>query len=602
MRVRADAAWLRRLQRHVPPGLELVPAGESPEPGPAVWLHDTEAGVEERLGDVEGWVVWPGPEGVLLSPWVAVEEEAERRRLSEFLQSLREARAPRRGPTLTALLAGHPFLGEALAALVGGALRAWWEGTPSPAHVCLLQPASLRLLRHALGDAAPRETGDVGRFQPRTETAPGSGREAGRFEHARALPGELVGSPLGLLPQTPQPVRTVNVLAASSLPLLAGGQPELGLGRALDFRRADLSAAFEALERKCSSFEGRQPLVRGSFAALQARRPTVDPRALLLPPADEAPADPRRPPFSPELELDWVEGHSLRLQAPILVPARAVFIGYRRDRWQLQESSNGCALGGSVEEASLHALLELIERDAFLMTWYGRRPCVRLELDSLKDRELLHLRDRAARMGHELRVWRTTVDTPVPSVWVMAVAREAPGARTLSGAGAHLTPARAVVSSLVEVLASLSLLGTAFDAERGRACRADPTQVVTGMDHFHLFGLPEQVSTLDFLDTGGSAPLEEAFAGEARPGPGRGLTDTLEWLVRGLLERHPDVLLVDLSPPRLARQGLRCVRALVPGMLPMTFGHRNRRVQGCARLERWRAPGAGAALLPHPFP
>ena len=38
------------------------------------------------------------------------------------------------------------------------------------------------------------------------------------------------------------------------------------------------------------------------------------------------------------------------------------------------ETSNGCALGGCFEEATAHGLLEVAERDAFLITWYGRMP------------------------------------------------------------------------------------------------------------------------------------------------------------------------------------------------------------------------------------
>ncbi|MET9239211.1 YcaO-like family protein [Nonomuraea sp. NPDC003709] len=38
-----------------------------------------------------------------------------------------------------------------------------------------------------------------------------------------------------------------------------------------------------------------------------------------------------------------------------------------------------CALGGSMAEALLYGLLETVERDAFLMTWYGRLPVPRIE-------------------------------------------------------------------------------------------------------------------------------------------------------------------------------------------------------------------------------
>jgi ribosomal protein S12 methylthiotransferase accessory factor len=189
----------------------------------------------------------------------------------------------------------------------------------------------------------------------------------------------------------------------------------------------------------------------------------------------------------------------------------------------------------------------------------------------------------------------------------MAVARGDQGPKTLSSAGAHLRAERAILSGLVEVLASLELMGPAFDASRGRECMADPSKVDTPMDHFHLFGIPEQARALDFLERGGRQPITEAFAQESFLAEGRDLTGKLDLLLRRLLENHPDTVLVDLTPPRLARQGLYCVRALVPDMLPMTFGHGNRRTHGCARLKRWRArqelsTDSSDELPPHPFP
>jgi ribosomal protein S12 methylthiotransferase accessory factor len=152
---------------------------------------------------------------------------------------------------------------------------------------------------------------------------------------------------------------------------------------------------------------------------------------------------------------------------------------------------------------------------------------------------------------------------------------------------------------------SLTMMAPGFDPARGRACMADPNQVRAAADHFHLFGMPEHASQLAFLEQGGRAPLHEAFRAQAPLSQGRSLTGKLEALVQALLEHYPDVLFVDLTGPRLSRGGLRCVRALVPGMLPMTFGHQNRRACGSERLRRLReqvrAGSSREGCLPHPF-
>jgi ribosomal protein S12 methylthiotransferase accessory factor len=72
------------------------------------------------------------------------------------------------------------------------------------------------------------------------------------------------------------------------------------------------------------------------------------------------------------------------------------------------------------------------------------------------------------------------------------------------------------------------------------------------------------------------------------------------------LDRGSDILVVDQTPADFFGD-LRCVKVLVPGMLPMTFNHRLRRCVNLSRL--YTAPlelGYSAAKnlneMPHPFP
>jgi ribosomal protein S12 methylthiotransferase accessory factor len=71
-----------------------------------------------------------------------------------------------------------------------------------------------------------------------------------------------------------------------------------------------------------------------------------------------------------------------------------------------------------------------------------------------------------------------------------------------------------------------------------------------------------------------------------------------------------DVLVVDQTMPELRRNGLTCCRVLVPGLVPMTFGHVNRRTRHLPRLtdgtglpyRSLLAPGEEIGAVPHPFP
>src|SRR6185369_1672128 len=77
-------------------------------------------------------------------------------------------------------------------------------------------------------------------------------------------------------------------------------------------------------------------------------------------------------PFDPDRPIEWVWGYSLRDERPVLVPQRICYYGSgSRAGAFVMECSNGCASGSSIEEAIMFGLLELVERDAFLIGWYG---------------------------------------------------------------------------------------------------------------------------------------------------------------------------------------------------------------------------------------
>jgi ribosomal protein S12 methylthiotransferase accessory factor len=183
-------------------------------------------------------------------------------------------------------------------------------------------------------------------------------------------------------------------------------------------------------------------------------------------------------------------------------------------------------------------------------------------------------------------------------------------------AGAHLDPERAVSGALSELGPILTdLIGRYPDmAERSRAMAGDPSLVAVMDDHSTLYASHEASSRLDFL-TGSSQ--SRTFADlKARYGTAKGfenddLTDDLTEMVRRLWERGLEVVVVDQTTPEHRAGGFRCVKVIVPGTLPMTFGHHNRRIYGLPRLfEVPRLLGYRDQALqphevnphPHPFP
>ncbi len=69
--------------------------------------------------------------------------------------------------------------------------------------------------------------------------------------------------------------------------------------------------------------------------------------------------------------MDWVWGYSFLKERPILIPELLAYYSLGYEEGFVYETSNGCALGGSLEEAIFYGIMEIVERDSFLMTWYA---------------------------------------------------------------------------------------------------------------------------------------------------------------------------------------------------------------------------------------
>jgi ribosomal protein S12 methylthiotransferase accessory factor len=417
------------------------------------------------------------------------------------------------------------------------------------------------------------------------------------------------------------------VVSAASMRTRWQASAELSWGRTLRHRTSEIVAVLEALERYGGMAPGgRRSVVRASFA--DVRDTALDPRTLGLY-APEHYATPGFPfqPFDVDRVCRWVWGYSFARHAPILVPQTYAYyrahVTDQDDPSFAYEISNGCALGSCLEEAILYGILEVVERDAFLMTWYARLPAAQIDVSSARDRSIPMLaKTIEAEMGYRLLAFDTTMEHGIPTVWAMAVCPPGTDQPALAcSAGAHLDPEQAVKGALCELGPILSDLVARYPetAEHGRAMSGDPSLVITMDDHSVLYASHEASSRLEFLTTNTLTTTVQprsfadirSYHGTADAFQNIDLTDDLTEMLRRLQSHGLDVVVVDQTTPEHRAGGFCCVKVIVAGMLPMTFGHNNRRTHGLPRLfEVPRLLGyRDQALLPHdvnphphPFP
>ncbi|MER8086422.1 TOMM precursor leader peptide-binding protein [Streptomyces sp. NPDC094048] len=386
-------------------------------------------------------------------------------------------------------------------------------------------------------------------------------------------------------------------------------------GQANSYDTSRTLAHLEGLERYAGTTRrrGTSPVV-GSYNRLSDR--ALDPAACGLYAPETYANDPMVSPFDPDRPIPWVWGHSLRDDRPVLVPARLAHYsaGVEADNFVF-ECSNGCATGGSLEEAILFGLLEIIERDAFLLAWYGRAPLTAIDLGACRSPAVRTMADRAALHGYDVHAFDTRMDLAVPVVTALAVRRDG-GYGTLSfAAAAGFDPESTIESALSEVLTYIPHLPYQV-AERHSELTAmaqDFSRVRQLKDHAQLYGLPAMAEhAKEYLDPVAVRPSADIFGDwePLRPRTGD-LLDDLNLLRDRIAAVGHDAIVVDQTTPEQHRMGLHTVATLVPGFLPLDFGWTRQRALLMPRLRTaLRAAGRRADDLPesavkrvpHPFP
>ncbi|MGH3822736.1 MAG: TOMM precursor leader peptide-binding protein [Pseudonocardiaceae bacterium] len=472
----------------------------------------------------------------------------------------------------------------------------------------------------ACGDL-PDDTEQAARIvtRPRLKASPDGYRVrllSGGADQDRLLT-RYVDAQVGVIPSLSRTGHSMFPGAWSPVGLRQSLHRSHGSGRTLTVQAAEITAVTEALERYGGLAPcGKRTVVQGSFAQLEDK--ALDPTRLgLHSEAQYALPDFRYQRYHPDLMLSWVWGYSFAQQRPLLVPERYAYYGIRHrkpsERAFVSENSNGCALGGCLEEAILYGLLEVAERDAFLVTWYARLAVPRVEVASLRGSMLALIIERIEHTtGYTIHIFNTTMEQRVPCVWVMAVDERdrADQPKVVCAAGAHLDPERAVEGALLELARQLQHAqhGYLDDRDRILAMVADPFNVREMADHAPLYYAPEVFERLSFLaDTPRRQTFDEAFPDQH--GPSEDLSTDLHETIGRYLDTGLDVIVVDQTGPEHAIERFACAKVIVPGALPMVFGYQNQRIHGFERLYRvgyelgyHQRPLTHAELNPHPHP
>jgi ribosomal protein S12 methylthiotransferase accessory factor len=281
-------------------------------------------------------------------------------------------------------------------------------------------------------------------------------------------------------------------------------------GKGLSTSQNIASACFEFFERYCARMQPDDMITESSFDEVIDH--AINPQHFNL--AERSISHRAK-------KIDWIWGYSLSRKVPVLVPANLVFYPYltsNDEKYLGLSDSNGLASGNNMEEAILHGLVEIIERDQVTISEYNRLPFKRITQESIPfvcKPMIDHLTDK----GFKVFTLSGTTDIPVPFIAVFIHHKKYPSNCSVAF-GCHLDPMLALERALTE---AIQLLPPSFNHKKW---------LKSGAPQFYLSNLNDEIH-FDALKNQATLNIKE----------------NIERLVSILKEIDSEAIVVDLSQP-----------------------------------------------------
>ena len=238
-------------------------------------------------------------------------------------------------------------------------------------------------------------------------------------------------------------------------------------GKGISKDHAKASAMMEGFERYSAEKQECDNTIFATPNEIADKGDYIEPKSLNLPQKFEK-AD------LGDTKFEWNLAHDIITDNDYYVLSNAVFHPYNHDtevESLFKSNTNGLASGNVLEEAILHGIFEVIERDAWSIFELTHKNYSQINIDSIESELIKEIIDKFESQGIKIKLMDFTADINIPTIAASAddtVTRDA-GLLTL-GIGTHLDPEVAILRALTEVAQSRA---TQINGAREDTVRAD---------------------------------------------------------------------------------------------------------------------------------
>ena len=211
-------------------------------------------------------------------------------------------------------------------------------------------------------------------------------------------------------------------------------------GKGITKSHSKASAIMEAFERYSAERQDGDEAIIASMDEIDENH--IDPKSLNLPKEFEKKD-------IADLKLEWNLAKDIISGKEYFIPTNAIYHPYKYPVSLFKSNTNGLASGNILEEAILHGIFEVIERDAWSIFELTHKNYAQIDLESIESEIIKETVDKFESNGIKIKLMDFTADINIPTIAASAddtVTKDA-GLLTL-GMGTHLDPEVAILRAL----------------------------------------------------------------------------------------------------------------------------------------------------------
>jgi ribosomal protein S12 methylthiotransferase accessory factor len=321
--------------------------------------------------------------------------------------------------------------------------------------------------------------------------------------------------------------------------------------------------------------------------------------------------------FDEKTIFGWILAKSLVSQKAVFCPAQLLSYYYVRNyvkrpqhpnkkepmlRWCI---STGMAAGQSVERALLGSVLEIIERDAFMITYLNKISPPEYDHESLsEDEEVAGILAIFKRYGLSVHLFHLPSDFSAYTTLAMIIDHSGIGPAVSVSASADFDFRSSILDALSECLSCRTSL-------RKRRDKDEPVGRINREGRLIYWSKPENLSKLDFLFGGKKEEVDwnehkNFFESYGEEKTKKECEKRLDILRKEFTEKRYDLLWINMTSPEIRKAGLEIVSAVSPDLQPLHLDEEIPYWSGKRLAEIPEKLGYAAAKNlnhdPHPFP